>query len=209
MGPKWVLTAPHRLHIGPMNLAIRDNNIYCSNAISVIAGWHLWLRIDINVKTTWNDLSVLEFYTIWAVTVLYISDQYRCDDILLRCISDTPKVRTRKAHKVPTPYMAQQLVDDAIKWKHFTRYWPLVRGIHRSPMNSPKKSQWPGALVFSLICAWINGWVNNCEAGDLRRHRAHYDVIVMVVSVTPYAQIWVTNAIFCFTSLSSYIIQIH
>ena len=26
---------------------------------------------------------------------------------------------------------------------------------------------------------WINGWVNNREAGDLRRHRAHYDVIVM------------------------------
>ena len=32
---------------------------------------------------------------------------------------------------------------------------------------------------FVLIRVWINGWVNNCEAGDLRRHRAHYDVIVM------------------------------
>ena len=27
--------------------------------------------------------------------------------------------------------------------------------------------------------AWINGWVNNREAGDLRRYRVHYDVIVM------------------------------
>ena len=36
-----------------------------------------------------------------------------------------------------------------------------------------------GALMFSLICVWINGWVNNREAGDLRRYRAHYDVIVM------------------------------
>ena len=53
------------------------------------------------------------------------------------------------------------------------------RGIHRSPVNSPHKGQWRGALIFSLICAWINGWVNNGEAGDLRRHRAHYDVIVM------------------------------
>ena len=35
------------------------------------------------------------------------------------------------------------------------------------------------ALMFSLICARINGWVNNSEAGDLRRHHAHYDVIVM------------------------------
>ena len=35
--------------------------------------------------------------------------------------------------------------------------------------------------MFSLICVWINGWVNNREAGDLRRHRAHYDVNVMNV----------------------------
>ena len=38
----------------------------------------------------------------------------------------------------------------------------------------------PRTKMFSLICAWINGWVNNCEVGDLRRHRAHYDIIVMV-----------------------------
>ena len=37
-----------------------------------------------------------------------------------------------------------------------------------------------GALMFSLICAWINGWVNNREAGDLKRHHAHYDVTVML-----------------------------
>ena len=71
------------------------------------------------------------------------------------------------------------LHDDIIKWKHFPRYWPFVRGIHRSPVNSPHKGQWRGALMFTLICARINGWVNNREAGDLRRYRAHYDVIVM------------------------------
>ena len=66
--------------------------------------------------------------------------------------------------------------DDVIKWKYFPRYRPFVRGIHRSPVNFPHKGQWRGALISSLICAWINGWVNNREAGDLRRHRAHYDV---------------------------------
>ena len=65
------------------------------------------------------------------------------------------------------------------KWKHFPRYWPFVRGIHRSPVNSPHKGHWRGALIFSLICVWISGWVNNLEAGDLRRYYAHYDVIVM------------------------------
>ena len=69
---------------------------------------------------------------------------------------------------------------DVIKWKHFPRYWPFVRGIHRPPMNSLHKGQWRGGLMFSLICAWINGWVNNGEAGDLRCHGAHYDVIVMI-----------------------------
>ena len=74
---------------------------------------------------------------------------------------------------------SQRSRDDLMKWKYFPRYWPFVRGIHRPPVNSPHKGQWRGALVFSLICAWINGWVNNRKAGGLRRHRAHFDVIVM------------------------------
>ena len=60
-------------------------------------------------------------------------------------------------------------------WRHqmetFPRYWPFVREIHRSPVNSPHKDQWRRTLMFSLICAWIN----NREAGDLRRHRAQND----------------------------------
>ena len=68
--------------------------------------------------------------------------------------------------------------DDVIKWKHFPRYWPFVWGIHRWPVNSPHKGQWRGALMFSFICAWINGCVNTSEAGDLRRDRADYDVTV-------------------------------
>ena len=73
----------------------------------------------------------------------------------------------------------KSLHDDVIKWKHFPRYWPFVRGIHRSPVNSPHKGQWRGALIVSLFCDCINSWVNNRVAGDLRRHRAHYDAIVM------------------------------
>ena len=53
----------------------------------------------------------------------------------------------------------------------FTGHWWIPR----------TKGQWRGALMFSLICAWINSWVNNRDADDLRRHRAHYDVFVMVV----------------------------
>ena len=53
----------------------------------------------------------------------------------------------------------------------------LCAGIQRSPVNSLHKGQWRGALMFSLIYAWTNGWVNNREAGYLRRHHAHYNVI--------------------------------
>ena len=71
--------------------------------------------------------------------------------------------------------------DDVIKWKHFPRYWTFVRGIHRGPVNSPHKGQWRGAMMYSLICVWISGWVNNREAGDLRHYRAHYDVSIMQI----------------------------
>ena len=48
-------------------------------------------------------------------------------------------------------------------------------------VNSPHKGKWRGALVFSLICVWIKGWVNSRENGDLRRYRAHYVVTVMAL----------------------------
>ena len=69
---------------------------------------------------------------------------------------------------------------DVIKWKHFPCCWPFVRGIHRPPVYSPHKGQWCRAVMFSLIWAWINVWVNNRDAGDLRRLHAHYDFVVMI-----------------------------
>ena len=73
--------------------------------------------------------------------------------------------------------------DDFIKWKKNPRYWPFVRGIHRSPVNYPHKDQWRGKvqnkMMFCLICTRINVWVNNREAGDLRRHLAHRDITVV------------------------------
>ena len=66
-------------------------------------------------------------------------------------------------------------------WRHqmetFSALLALCAG--NSPVNSPQKGQWHGALMFSLICAWINDWVNNREAGDLRRHRTRYDTTVI------------------------------
>ena len=59
--------------------------------------------------------------------------------------------------------------DDIIKWKHFPHYWPLVRGIHQSLVDSPHKGQWRRALI-------LNGCTNNGDPGDLRHQYAHDDV---------------------------------
>ena len=58
------------------------------------------------------------------------------------------------------------LHDNVIKREHFPRFCLFVRGVHRSPVNSIHKGQWRGALMCSLICAWINIWLNNRKAGE-------------------------------------------
>ena len=73
-------------------------------------------------------------------------------------------------------------------WRHhmetFSALLALCAGNSPVPGEFPalRPWQWRGALIFSLICVWINGWVNNRESGDLRHHRAHYDVTVMFFS---------------------------
>ena len=79
--------------------------------------------------------------------------------------------------------------DDVIKWKHFPRYWPFVRGIHRSRWIPRTKASDVEVWYFLWSVPEYNGWVNNREAGDLRRHRTHYDVSVMLRSIRQSA-VW-------------------
>ena len=82
------------------------------------------------------------------------------------------------AHEIPACIVA---LSHVAWWRHEMETFPALLALCAGnlPVNSPHKGQWRGALMFSFICAWINGWVNNREAGDLRRDRAHYHVIVM------------------------------
>ena len=64
-----------------------------------------------------------------------------------------------------------------IKWKIFRVTGPLWG---KPPVTDGFPSQRPATLMFYLICAWTNGLANNWDAGDLRHHRAHYDVTVMI-----------------------------
>ena len=69
---------------------------------------------------------------------------------------------------------------DVIKWKYFPRYWPFVQGILPVTDEFPAQRPVTRASMFSLIWPWINGYVNNREAGDFRRHRARYDIAVLI-----------------------------
>ena len=75
-------------------------------------------------------------------------------------------------------------IDDRIMvtwWHHQMESFSVLLALcaGNSPVNSPNKGQWRGALMFSLICIWTNGWVNNRDVSAMRHHHAHYDVTVM------------------------------
>ena len=75
-----------------------------------------------------------------------------------------------------------------VPWRHHQmEAFPVLLAIcaGNSPVTGdfPHKDQWRGALTFSLICAWINGWVDTRGSGYLRRHRTHFDVTVIRILV--------------------------
>ena len=77
----------------------------------------------------------------------------------------------------PTINTGKRHHDDVIKWKQFPRYWPFVRGIHRSPVNSLHKGQWRGAFdVFFDLCRnkrlnkQSRGWWFERQSCPLWRH---------------------------------------
>ena len=74
--------------------------------------------------------------------------------------------------------------DDIMEWKHFPRYWPFVREIHRSPVNSPHRCRWREALMYSLVRTWAGGWIHTRDGSDSRRHRVHYDVTVVMMRLS-------------------------
>ena len=158
-----------------------------------IRNYHLNLRVStrhqnkqamsffLNFNAFIGSFNKEQYYMYVLISVYRFRDWLRMNKNLMYHGCNL-KEQTRKNVYAPFNWVwtTRHLHDDVIKWKHFPLYWPFVRGIHQSPANSPHKGQWRGALMFYLICAWINAWANNCEPGDLRRHRSHHDVIVMI-----------------------------
>ena len=120
--------------------------------------------------------------------------EWKCmklDNISLNCVPECQINITPTLHQMmawcdeplsqPMRFSLLTHIYVLLKWKHISRHWPFVQGIHRFDRWIPRtKGKWRGALMlFFFICALTNDWANNLDAGDLRRHRSRYDVTVM------------------------------
>ena len=166
---------------GSMDLANHEEHMiaqYKWNILEVYR-WIMQLRTDEATQAKQSQQNLGSYFIVYTFRILHFrSTTWLVSDI--ECWTIWPHHRIKlwcRNQGINT--RVPMGCDDVIRWKHFPRYWPFVRGIHRSPVKSPHKGQWRWALMFSLICAWIDSWVNSCEAGESRRHRVHYDVTVM------------------------------
>ena len=145
-------------------------------------------RIDISIYEKYIKDS--RQYKLWHGTYSWV--QRRCNT-LHNCVKSLcDKTALFVIIRENTPFVVPWMVYTMVRrhgnalswWRHqmetFSALLALCAGNSPVPVNSPHKGQWRGALMFSLICARINDWVNNREAGDLRRHHDHHDVNVMM-----------------------------
>ena len=129
---------------------------------TVVQGYEFgFLNRNLIASECWGPPPFLKFVSEWVSQ----RKHYSLMSLLFSCILQFLSFNSASMINGLSPYisvtalcwMRLALINhaDVIKWKHLQRYWPFVRGIHRSPVNSPHKSQWRGALMFSLICARI------------------------------------------------------
>ena len=114
-------------------------------------------------------------YVIFKVFLVYVNNHSFAYVIKVACL----------AYNVVLPSLSNSILLEVTQswWRHqlktFSVLLVLCEGIHQSPVDSPHKGQWGGALMLFLICVWTNCWANKRDAGDLRRHCAHYDATVI------------------------------
>ena len=146
------------------------------------------------------EVSSISFY--WMLFIFYGIDFFGENASVSHTPSQiacclTSRAQRARASQITNPPISWR-ASAATWWRHqietFSALLALCAGNSPVPVNSPHKGQWRGALMFSLICALINNWVNNPKAGDLRRRRGHCDVNVMkscwpIVEMSPGGEV--------------------
>ena len=120
----------------------------------------IWILREVKSLTNYDILELCHLNSLWDGSLFLL-----CSDVCRpKNWSDWVFLRSWWRHQVET----------------FSALLDLCEGNPSVTGGFPSQSQWRGALMFSLICVWTNGWTNNRDTGDLRRHRANYDVIVVM-----------------------------
>ena len=140
---------------------------------------YIGTRLLVEKQLTWE---IFQLAILLIATHTFTSSEIRVDKWSAEMCRKASEIRKLKAMKYP---ITSKKYVQLAWWRHQMETFSALLAICAG--NSPHKGQWRGALMFFFtifdvvffICAWINGWVNNGEAGDLRRYRAHYDVTVM------------------------------
>ena len=139
--------------------------MFCRGSTGSITRWFSIRKFSFHFRSKGCDEAPIwyKMYQMHAWLTIYNTEQKLCTRLAVFMCFSTVVVRTWWRHQMET----------------FSALLAICAGNSPVPVNSPHKGQWRGALMFSLICAWISGWVNNRGAGDSRRNHAHNDVIVM------------------------------
>ena len=178
-----------RLWLGPWLVQIKTYRLLVAKPLLEPMIAFCWLnhRVHTSVKFESNK------NVLWQKEDIFENVICRVCVILIQDPDNFPNYTEQEWYKLWITWYSN-LAISITWWLHqmetLSAYWPFVWGIHRSPANSPHKGQlvtWSSDV--SLICAWIHGSVNNRKAGDLRRHRAHYDVSVMIQSMYKNCQL--------------------
>ena len=128
----------------------------------------MWLLIHVGIdQSSMDAVHALLRFVIVSYEPILVSSFRITSLVLVQLILDSFTVPLHSTNH-----------DDVIKWKHFPRYCRTFEWvIHRSPVNSPQKGQWRGALMFTLICAWTKwlgkqswGWWFETPSRSLWRH---------------------------------------
>ena len=138
---------------------------------------NVWISIKISLKTPTNNIPTMVQIMVWRPP----GDKPLSELVMVMlpahiCVTRHQRQWVKRFRNVLKPA-------EFPWWRHqmetFSALLAICAGNSPVPGEFPTQRPVTRALMFSLICVWINDWVNNREAGDLRRYRAHYDVSVM------------------------------
>ena len=132
-----------------------------------------------------------EFFIIYSAVV------HKTGDIFTKFLTHKTEVSCNvfKINRAFADGLTLQYLRTVSWWRHqmetFPRYWPFVRGIHWSPVNSPQKVQWRWVFMFYLICTWTNSLANNGDAGDsLQWHHNERDGVSIISLTIVYSTVY-------------------